>query len=153
MKAKTWQRMVVVAALLSSTALGQSKGVEQIVQVPFAFVVADQSLPAGRYFVTNITETRLRICSVDRKSAIVQTYGTQGRAPESVGKMVFHRYRSVYFLSEVWTPGQSIGQKLMKSRVEEELRADGTGRQIAVLQITAGATQARVTRARSLRGR
>lgn len=137
MKTRIWQRMVIVAVLLIATAVGQSKGGEQIVQIPFAFVAADQTLPAGRYFVTNIAETRLRIYSVDGKSAIVQTHGVQGRASESLRKMVFHRYESVYFLSEVWTPGQYTGQKLTTSRAEEELRASGSGRPTAVLQITA----------------
>src|SRR5271168_2682770 len=104
MKTRSWKRTVVVAALLASAAFGQSKRGEQIVQVPFAFVVADQTLPAGQYFVTHIGETRLRIYSANRHGAIIQTHAVQGRAPDGSGKMVFHRHGTVYFLEEVWTP-------------------------------------------------
>lgn len=101
MKTKLWQKALIVAALLTAGAVGQSMRGNQIVQVPFPFVVAERTLPAGRYFVTNIGETRLRIYSAERQSALVQTHTVQGHAPEGSGKMVFHRYGDVYFLAEV----------------------------------------------------
>lgn len=136
MKTRLWQKTAIVAVLLTAAAAGQSRRAEQIVEVPFPFVVADHTLPAGRYFVTNIAETRLRIYNSTRQSAFAQTHSVQGDAPEGSGKMVFHRYGDVYFLSEVWTPGRDSGQQLTRSRAEEELRKPGnadSGTQTAVL--------------------
>ncbi|MGB9234034.1 MAG: hypothetical protein WCC04_06440 [Terriglobales bacterium] len=141
MKMRLWQKTLIVAALLTAGAVGQSMRGGQIVQVPFPFVVAERTLPAGRYFVTNIGETRLRIYSAERQS-LVQTHTVQGHAPEGSGKMVFHRYGDVYFLAEVWAPGRDVGQQLTKSRAEDEVRklkATESGIQTAVLRFTSSA--------------
>jgi len=139
MKTRFWQKTLIVAALLTAGAMGQSMRSNQIVQVPFPFIVAEHTLPAGRYFVTNIGETRLRIFSAERQSALVQTQTVQGHSPEGSGKMIFHRYGDVYFLAEVWAPGQDVGQQLTKSRAEKEMRklkATESGTQTAVLRFT-----------------
>ena len=36
-------------------------------------------------------------------------------------RLVFHRYGELYFLSEVWTLGDSSGRQLLKSRQEHAL--------------------------------
>jgi hypothetical protein len=66
----------------------------------------------------------------------VLTHAVEGKAPESQGKMVFHRYGGSYFLSEVWVAGGGAGRKVFESRTEEELDVKGAEMQIAVLQIT-----------------
>jgi hypothetical protein len=137
MKTRPWQKTLIVAALLTAGAVGQSMRGDQIVQVPFPFIVADHTLPAGRYFVTNIGETRLRIYSAERLSSLVQTHTVRSHSSGASGKMVFHRYGDVYFLAEVWAPGQDVGQQLTKSRAEEELRK---------LKVTETATQTAVLR-------
>jgi hypothetical protein len=66
----------------------------------------------------------------------VQAYRVQGRAPEGSGRMVFHRYGNIYFLSEVWAPGQDTGQELTSSRAEKEVRSIDSGRETAVLHFS-----------------
>ena len=64
------------------------------------------------------------------------THAVEGKAPETKGKLVFHRYRESYFLSEVWVAADWMGRKVFQSRAEEELAVKGAEMQIAVLQIT-----------------
>jgi hypothetical protein len=136
MKKQLWKTVAFLAALLAtSTALGQSDRGDTIADIPFAFAVANHTLPAGRYTVTRLGQTTLRISSPDIQGAVMLTQAVEGKAPESKGKMVFHRYGESYFLSEVWVAGGGIGRKVFRSRLEDELAGKQIQMEIAVLHI------------------
>ena len=136
MKKQLWKIVGFLAALLAtSTALGQSNRGDTIADIPFAFTVANHTLSAGRYTVTRLGETTLRISSSHNQGAVVLTHAVEGKAPESKGKMVFHRYGESYFLSEVWVAAGGIGRKVFQSRLEDELAGKQIQMEIAVLQI------------------
>jgi len=136
MRKQLWKTVGFLAALLAtSTALGQSNQGDTIADIPFAFTVANHTLPAGRYTVTRLGETTLRISSLHNQGTVVLTHAVEGKAPESKGKMVFHRYGESYFLSEVWVAAGGIGRKVFPSRLEDELARKQIEMQIAVLQI------------------
>jgi hypothetical protein len=135
MKKQLWKTVGFLAALLAtSTALGQSTQADTIADIPFAFTVANHTLPAGRYTVTRVGETSVRISSPHNQGAVVLTHALEGKTPESKGKMVFHRYGDAYFLSEVWV-ADVTGRKVFQSRAEEELSRKRIEMQIALLQI------------------
>ncbi len=137
MKKQFWKTVGFLAALLAaSTAFGQSNQGGTIADIPFAFTVANHTLPAGRYTVTRLGETSLRISSPHNQGTVVLTHAAEGKAPESKGKMVFHRYGESYFLSEVWVAGSGVGRKVFQSRAEEELVGKRIEMEIAVLQIS-----------------
>ena len=135
MKTKFWWMEAVAVAILTATAVGQSMRGPQIVHVPFAFVVSDQTLPAGTYTLTKIGETQLRISTPAGQSVVVQTHKVQGHAPEGAGRLVFHYYSKIYFLSEVWSPAQDIGEQLPRSRAELKLKSTEAGMETAALQL------------------
>ena len=137
MQKQLWKTVGFLAALLAtSTALGQSNRGDTIADIPFAFTVANYTLPVGRYTIRRLGETALRISSPHNHGTVVLTHAVEGKAPESKGKMVFHRYGESYFLSEVWVAGDGMGRKVFQSRAEEELDVKRAEMQIAVLQIT-----------------
>jgi hypothetical protein len=137
MKKQLWQVMGFLAALLAtSTAVGQTNRGNTIADLPFAFTVANHSLPPGRYTVTRLGDTTLLIFNSHNQGTVVLTTGVEGKAPESMGKMVFYRYGDAYFLSEVWVAGSEIGRKVPPSRAEKQLAGTGTEKEIAVLQNT-----------------
>lgn len=125
--------MILTLLLTASVCLGQSRRGDVIANVPFPFMVADHVLPPGRYIVTPIGETNLRICG-NKQSVIFQTHSVTGKAPEGVGKVVFHRYGGAYFLSEVWVAAKSTGSQLHTSQAEKEL-AQSTNREVAALRV------------------
>jgi hypothetical protein len=84
--------MFLVAVLATSIAVGQSNRGETVADIPFTFTVANHSFPPGRYTVTPVNQTLLRISNSDNKRTIVLAQSTDGVAPEETGKMVFHRY-------------------------------------------------------------
>ena len=137
MQKQLWKTMGFLAALLAtSAAVGQGNRGDTIADIPFAFTVANHILPAGHYTVTRMSETTLRISSPHNQGTVVLTHAVEGKATESKGKMVFHRYGESYFLSEVWVAGSGMGRKVFRSRAEEELDVKGAEMQIAVLQIS-----------------
>lgn len=141
MQKQLWKALGFLAAILAtSTALCQSNQRDTIADIPFAFMVANQTLPAGRYTVTPMSETTLRISSPHNQSAVVLTHAIEGKAPESKGKIVFHRYGESYFLSEVWVASGGIGRKVFQSRLEDELGGKQIEMETAVLQIAPIAT-------------
>jgi hypothetical protein len=82
----------------------------------------------------------LSIRSVDGDSGeYVLTSNVQAGARRSESKLVFHRYGGQYFLSQVWTAGDSAGRELPKSRrergVERETAKSAMERQTVTLVV------------------
>jgi hypothetical protein len=91
--------------------------------IPFEFSVGDRTLPAGQYTVERINPYVLLIRSEDCHSSVLSlANGVQARVSSETGKLVFHRYGSRYFLSQVWSGGSNNGYELPRSRAEQELR-------------------------------
>jgi hypothetical protein len=112
------------ATLLAQTTVSQRL---MTVNVPFAFAVEDHSLPAGEYLVLTVTPERsIRITSIDGKhSAIVNTLPNYTKTPSANSRLVFHKYRDEYFLSQVWTGGQNVARNPLSSKRAMEIAGSG----------------------------
>jgi len=112
-----------LSLFLAASAFGQ---VSQRIyfDVPFDFVAAEKTFPAGEYEIGWTLENRaIVIRSADYKQAlIVLTNGIEATHVESLAKVVFHRYgASPYFLSEVWKGDTRIGSQLPMPPAERSL--------------------------------
>ena len=135
MKKQLWRVVGFLAAcLVTSTALGQTDWGDTMANIPFAFTVANHTLPPGRYTVTPMGETGLRIFNSHNKSMVVLTTSVEGK-PESTAKMVFYRYGGTYFLAEVWVAASGTGSRLFQSGAEKELAGTGAEKEISELRI------------------
>jgi hypothetical protein len=111
--------------------------------IPFNFSVSNKTLPAGEYTVERAirgSDLVLLIRSLDgRQSAMVSTMGRQSPRAIERGKLVFNRYGSQYFLSQVWSGGETLGREVIKSRteraLERELRARAAGRESVTIAL------------------
>ena len=97
--------------------------------IPFDFIVADKTFPAGEYCITRTrqfsADDMLTISSADgHRLAIILTSSVESLTPKKHGVMVFHRYGNQHFLSEVWPAGATIGRTPFKSRGERELKRE-----------------------------
>jgi hypothetical protein len=136
MKKQTWQAAAFLGVLLmAAVAVGQNNPAVLKADIPFPFVVAAHTLPAGRYEVSTLGEQTIRIVNSRKQGAFVLTHKLSGRAPESSGKLVFYRYQDSYFLAQVWGAGSNTGRAVSKSPAEKELESKQTRREIAVLRI------------------
>jgi hypothetical protein len=123
MKNAKWMLPVIVLALSGLMAAQSLSSSAVVAQVPFDFVVNNTIIPAGECVVKGGDGDVLSIHNFDaRKSALAAS----SRADENLGDrtvMVFERYGSQYFLSEIRIEGSHVTYKLPPSRAEVELRA------------------------------
>jgi hypothetical protein len=137
MKKQLRQVVGFLAALLAtSSAVAQTNRGDTITDIPFAFTVANYTLPPGRYTVTRIGEATLRIFNSHKQGMVLLTAKVHGKALENGGKIVFHRYGEAYFLSEAWGADSGTSFKVSPSRAEKELIRKRSEMQIAALQIS-----------------
>jgi hypothetical protein len=92
------------------------------VNIPFSFYVGTQELPPGDYTV-RVSGMYVRISDNNRHSAFVLT--NQLANPEArtlgAGKLMFVRYGSYLFLSEVRRGGYTASNGLIKSNLETKV--------------------------------
>ena len=97
--------------------------------IPFSFSVGEKTLPAGEYIVEPNRSDSQNVWLLTSKSGsigvlfttmAVRYYDTQGNTV-----LVFNKYDDQYFLSQVWTEGNTSGRELYKPRVERELEKNG----------------------------
>jgi hypothetical protein len=135
MKRHMWQAAGFLVVLLAAAAVrGQSNPAVLKADIPFPFVVANHTLPAGHYVVGTLGEQIIRIANAHQQGAFVLTSRVDGRASKSLGKLVFYRYEDRYFLTQVWNAGNNHGKQVFKSAAEEELERKGASKEIAVLR-------------------
>ena len=104
------------------------------VKVPFNFVISDKTFPAGQYSVS-ASRDRLTVQDATGKPVFIgMTNAVSGRRVGETGQVVFHCYDDRCFLSELWTPTQENGSRLLPSRYEAELARHGKGTEFALLE-------------------
>jgi len=126
--AKGLAMLLVTLALAAASAVvanGQSKP-HLVANVPFEFVVADKTFGAGEYQVGSIDRSgeTIAIRNTAGDSAIRLSSARERRDSDRAAKLVFHRYGSTYFLSQVWMAGETSGRELPRSAQERALQRE-----------------------------
>ncbi|HYJ46648.1 MAG TPA: hypothetical protein VEV81_08540 [Pyrinomonadaceae bacterium] len=116
---------LVLFALLVAPSVSAAANATVVFQVPFDFIVAGKTLPAGRYVVVRSTLYSNEILSLrglDQDEGVYALTSTvQSNGAVSDSKLVFTRYEGQYFLAEFWTSGEESGRRLVKSEKERAL--------------------------------
>jgi hypothetical protein len=117
-------RSALLACTLAATALASAshafaQGQIMQVNVPFAFHNGSQHMPAGIYRV-EMQSNNVILLRGQSLSGFVITNPEITRTVTGSGKVIFNRYGSQYYLSEVWPQGSETGQRCIKSRQEKE---------------------------------
>lgn len=130
------QFAVAVGLLVATMAAGPcfAQRTTSKANIPFAFQVANQTIPVGEYLI--LTDTNQRAQTIRRTfssaSVIVLTDSVVDAKNEgSEPKLVFHKYGDNYFLSEIWT-GRAEGRRLRVSKREKQLARETAGSEVAV---------------------
>jgi hypothetical protein len=114
--------LTLAAAVTSAN--GQSTSVLVTADIPFDFIVADKTLPAGEYTVRMATTNGVKISSRDGESSAMRlSHLAVETSKKRNARIVFHRYGQQYFLAEIWS-GESYGRQLLKSKKERHLRQE-----------------------------
>jgi len=113
-------------AMVPTIAFAQLNSTLLKADVPFAFTVGDQTIPAGTCLVRSagVSNDAVWIGNVaDQIGKYVLFLRTDSLKPSARTVMVFHKYGDRYFLSGIERAGTSAGYKIRESKVEKELRA------------------------------
>ena len=95
--------------------------------IPFDFNAGTSQMPAGHYTVTSLSPAMVTLRSDSGQIVTVATHSAETLNPKEPGRLIFHRYGDVYFLAQLWGPGQDTGRELPRSAAERET-AKGKGR-------------------------
>lgn len=117
------RKIVTLLALMFTSlalpALGQTMTQTLRFSVPFEFIVGSKTLPAGDYEVCSRGNGVLELMNEQsRKTRIAfLSYPTQPPfVPDRSARIVFQRYGSHVFLSQIWGEGAATGFELPGQR-------------------------------------
>lgn len=121
-KLRTCSLLAIVAiSTLTSAVHAMAQMPVLQVTIPFAFQSGSQRMPAGIYRIDLSSNHLLVLRAKDGKHFDnLLTIPDIRLSTVSTGKVVFHRYGSQYFLSEVWQANNPTGCHIPKSREEKE---------------------------------
>ena len=123
LKGLTMLMMIVGLALASAAVANGQANNRVIANVPFDFIAGNKDCRSGKYDVQVINRGQdiLSIRGADESAQVLSLTHESDTAKNGQAlnaKLVFHRYGSTYFLSQVWMAGERTGRELNKSRQE-----------------------------------
>jgi len=105
------------------------------VTVPFKFVVSGKTLPAGIYVIElNSERGTILLRSDGQQPIMVLAIGQELLAAPKHSQLVFHRYGTSFFLTEIWSQGNTAGRALATSDREKELASKNRPNQEIVVE-------------------
>ena len=121
--------LIAVAFVPVRSAQAQTLAYRVRANIPFDFIVADETLPAGDYYIYRTrqysSDDVLTISTIEgRVLAVRLTNGVQTLTPKEQGVLIFNRYGNKHFLSQVWIAGSNMGRVFRQSRSERELERE-----------------------------
>ena len=125
--------MLAVAVVLLAMGSSFAQTTNVVVDVPFAFTLGNQSVPAGHYELQSIRgEGILALRRGNQHMTLVSTNSIQSAAA-SRGRLIFQRYGDRYFLRQIWMSGSHSGREVPTTKLEKELASNRTPASVAVL--------------------
>ena len=119
--------LVLMATMLPLLATAQLSSNEKLVaKVPFEFVLGSKVVPAGEWIVqsASMDSKVIQIRSRDsRVNILSMPLLVEAKKAPADCTLVFHKYGSNYFLSEVRLAGTANGYRLPETKAEKEMRA------------------------------
>ena len=98
--------------------------------IPFDFIVGNQTIPAGSYSFKRARQDDDLILQISNFAGKTVTFRNTilvtTLKPKNKSILVFHRYDNKYFLSQVWPAGTLAGRSLPPARSERDIRRKET---------------------------
>jgi hypothetical protein len=122
--------MTLIVAIAIAVPMVQAQTIMKA-DVPFAFTVGSNQMPAGSYEIRAMGGRATLIQSKDGHDKVLALCGPAGpsKAVDET-KLVFKRYGDRYILSQIWTSTSGEGLQAPASNLEKELQSasnSGTG--------------------------
>jgi hypothetical protein len=129
--------LFALAGMLAIPAAYAQDSHRVVADIPFAFTVNHQVLPAGEYEVSDAAYGTVLIQSKDREHTVITVANSAVDNDRALpGKLVFQHYGDRYFLHEIFSPGVSIGRELPRIKVEREMAGNQAGSTVEVAALS-----------------
>ncbi|HET6220373.1 MAG TPA: hypothetical protein VFE27_25310 [Acidobacteriaceae bacterium] len=115
------QSSLVVLSLLLTVAGAHAQSPTRA-NVPFAFKVGTTQMPAGTYNLQNRLGTNLVMVRNVQTGTSVLAMGRRESPSKKTDKLIFHRYGSQYFLTEILGGSGSQAMVFPATKQEKELQ-------------------------------
>ncbi len=116
--------LMALVGLLTTAGLATADAVRVKAHVPFEFIVADQTLPAGDYTFMFQDPTKPGVLVVQRRSGqhveVALAAPEETARPLDKSKLVFDQFEGKYYLAEVWAAGRDEGRVIPESKIRNE---------------------------------
>ena len=107
--------LLSVIALLANSVDAQSAHRFKV-DVPFEFVINDQTLPAGSYVVERTDSTRPNILTLKKADSdivrVVITQRVEKDTPSPASSLIFIRRKEAHYLFQIWTVAAMNGSEI-----------------------------------------
>ena len=110
----------IVALVTAGGARAQAHSVRA--RVPFAFTAGNDPLPPGNYEITTSSSGVIEIRNRDNSVAVLTTTTYNSKELRNGAKLVFSRYGSQFFLSEILCAYAPLNVSLPSSNQEKRAR-------------------------------
>jgi hypothetical protein len=127
--------LIGLGLLLATASAYAQTGVVKA-SVPFNFIVDKTEVPAGQYVIQPIGSTGTALALENAKHEVVKLIlpnSCQSSDAQAKTKLIFRRYGTRYFLSQIWTKGNTRGVELRRSPLENELALDYPTQNVVVV--------------------
>jgi hypothetical protein len=102
---------------VAGTSFAQSRTVQA--KVPFDFTVGNKLLPSGTYTIKEQSSGLIVIRNHDKAIGMMSLVNPDGNKAAGGGKLVFHKYGSQYFLSEILCDAAEMNVRVPASKTEK----------------------------------
>ena len=129
---KTIRTLLTITLLLGAVSVYARAESRPLVKasIPFSFTVGNQSFPAGDYTISTVqpqSRDVIQLRSADgERVSFVFTLPSSSLDPSAQTKLIFQHYGSTYFLSQIWTLGDSAGRELVIPNRAKESAQNGS---------------------------
>ena len=124
---RTFTMLSLVLMLTAVSVCAQSER-SGVLKIKFNFIAGGKTLPAGEYTVEPNRRDSHNVWLVQSREgnagALFTTIPVSANQIQEETKLVFHKYGDQYFLSQIWTGGNT-GRELLMPRFERELAKKG----------------------------
>jgi hypothetical protein len=105
---------------VAGTSFAQSRTVQA--KVPFDFTVGNKLLPSGTYTIKEQSTGLIVVKNHDKAIAMMSLVNPDGNKAAGGGKLVFHKYGSQYFLSEILCDSADMNVRVPVSKTEKRVQ-------------------------------
>jgi len=125
--------MLAVAVVLLAAGSSFAQSTNVVADVPFAFTIGNQSVPAVHYELQSISgEGILALRRGNEHMGLVSTHSIQSPAAYR-SRLIFQRFGDRYFLRQIWMSGSNSGRELPSTKLEKELAGNRTLESVAIV--------------------